>query len=188
MLALLAAVTSLASGVAGAIGRERAAGRQRNFARQMADDVIAQGEREAEFATMDLARLRGAQTTAIAAQGIDTTQGSAAQIAEQTERFGQEDINQIRMNATREAWGIRTQANLNYNAERNAAIAGGIGAVGRFAGDYNDYRTAQKAAAEADEERKRRMRGELGGGTLTTRPVDAWDVYRRSRVGLAGGR
>ena len=131
MLALFAAVTSLASGIAGAVGRERAAGRQRDFARQMADDVIAQGEREAEFAEMDLRRLRGAQTTAIAAQNIDTTQGTAAQIAAQTEKFGQEDINQIRMNETREAWGIRTQANLNYRAERNAAIAGGIMAGGQ---------------------------------------------------------
>jgi hypothetical protein len=162
MLALLAAVTSLASGVAGAIGRERAAGKQRNFARQMADDVIAQGEREAEFATMDLRRLRGAQTTAIAAQGIDTTQGSAAQIAEQTERFGQEDINQIRMNATREAWGIRTQANLNYRAERNAAIAGAIPAVLPAAG--------------------------LVGGTLLTRGIDAWKTFQMRRmVNRAGG-
>lgn len=188
MLALFAAVTSLASGIAGAVGRERAAGRQRNFARQMADDVIAQGERQAEFATMDLRRLRGAQTAAIAAQGIDPTSGSAAQIAAQTEKFGQQDIEQIRMNAAREAWGIRTQANLNYRAERNAAIAGGIGAVGRFAGDYNDIRTAQKAAAEADAERKRRMSGQLGGGTLVTRNVDPWDVYRRSRAALPGGR
>jgi len=160
MLALFAAVTSLASGIAGAIGRERAAGRQRDFARQMADDVIAQGEREAEFATMDLRRLRGAQTTAIAAQGIDTTQGSAAQIAAQTQKFGEEDINQIRMNATREAWGIRTQANLNYRAERNAAIAGGIGAVADFAG--TDV-----------------------GRTLLTRPVDAWNQFQSRRRVMA---
>ena len=164
MLALFAAVTSLASGIAGAIGRERAAGKQRDFARQMADDVLAQGEREAEFATMDLARLRGAQTTAIAAQGIDTTQGSAAQIAAQTEKFGQEDINQIRMNATREAWGIRTQANLNYKAERNAAIAGGIGAVADFAGTST-------------------------GRTLLTRTGDAWNQFNaRRRVAGAIGR
>ena len=156
MLALFAAVTSLASGIAGAIGRERAAGRQRNFARQMADDVLAEGERNAEFATMDLARLKGAQTTAIAAQGIDTTQGSAAQIAAQTEQFGQEDIAQIRMNATREAWGIRTQANLNYRAERNAAIAGGIGAVADFAGTST-------------------------GRTLLTRPANAWSTFQKRR-------
>jgi hypothetical protein len=163
MLALFAAVTSLASGIAGAVGRERAAGRQRNFARQMADDVIAQGEREAEFATMDLRRLRGAQTAAIAAQGIDPTSGSAAQIAAQTEKFGQQDIEQIRMNAAREAWGIRTQANLNYRAERNAAIAGGIGAVADFAG--TDV-----------------------GRTLMTRPADAWKSFQARRmVTRAGG-
>lgn len=163
-LALVSAITSLASGIGGAIGRERAAGRQRDFARQMAEDVIAQGERQAEFATMDLARLRGAQTTAIAAQGIDTTQGSAAQIAAQTQKFGEEDINQIRMNATREAWGIRTQANLNYRAERNAAIAGGIGAVANFAGNT--------AAQEA-------------GRTLLTRTSNAWQRFQQRRRGPA---
>jgi hypothetical protein len=164
MLALFAAVTSLASGIAGAVGRERAAGRQRNFARQMADDVIAQGERQAEFATMDLRRLRGAQTAAIAAQGIDPTSGSAAQIAAQTEKFGQQDIEQIRMNAAREAWGIRTQANLNYNAERNAAIAGGIGAVADFAGTSV----------------ARQM-----GGTLLTRTSNAWQRFQQRRRGPA---
>lgn len=160
MLALFAAVTSLASGIAGAVGRERAAGRQRNFARQMADDVIAQGERQAEFATMDLRRLRGAQTAAIAAQGIDPTSGSAAQIAAQTEKFGQQDIEQIRMNAAREAWGIRTQANLNYRAERNAAIAGGIGAVADFAGTST-------------------------GRTLLTRTGDAWNQFQSRRRVMA---
>lgn len=171
MLALLAAVTSLGSGIAGAIGRERAAGRQRNFARDMADDVIAQGEREAEFATMDLRRLRGAQTTAIAAQNIDTTQGSAAQIAAQTERFGQEDIEQIRMNAAREAWGIRTQANLNYRAERNAAIAGGLEAFGDFAGTEAGGNLLRKVGRGA-----KRL-----GGTLLTRASDAWANYRSRR-------
>lgn len=156
MLALFAAVTSLASGIAGAVGRERAAGKQRNFARQMADDVLAEGERNAEFATMDLRRLRGAQTAAIGAQGIDVTQGSAAQIAAQTQKFGEEDSAQIRMNATREAWGIRTQANLNYNAERNAAIAGGIGAVADFAGTQV-------------------------GRTLATRTGDAWKSFQKRR-------
>ena len=175
MLALFAAVTSLASGIAGAVGRERAAGRQRNFARQMADDVIAQGEREAEFATMDLARLRGAQTTAIAAQGIDTTQGSAAQIAAQTQRFGEEDINQIRMNATREAWGIRTQATINYNAERNAAIAGGLEAVGDFAGTEAGGALLKKVGRGVKKL----------GGTLVTRATDAWQSYQQRRRGPA---
>lgn len=155
-LAIVAAVTSLASGIAGAVGRERAAGRSRDFARQMAEDVIAQGERQAEFAAMDLRRLRGQQTTAMAAQGIDIGQGTAAEIARQTEEFGQQDIEQMRMNAAREAWGIRTQANLNYRAERNAAIAGGIKAVADFAGTN-------------------------AGRTMLTRPVDAWRSFQARR-------
>jgi hypothetical protein len=163
-LALAATVVKLGADLFGAIGRRRAADKQYEFAKQMANDVIARGEREAEFATMDLARLRGAQTTSIAAQGIDVTQGSAAQIAEQTQRFGEEDINQLRLNAAREAWGIKTQAKLNRTAERNQAFAQGASALTQFGMDP------------------------AGGRSLVTRASDAWSSYTaRRRVGAAGG-
>jgi len=106
---------------------------------------------------MDLSRLRGAQTTSIAAQGIDVTQGSAAQIAEQTQRFGEEDINQIRLNAAREAWGIKTQAKLNRTAGRNQAFAEGLSAVSSFGMDP------------------------AGGRSLVTRASDAWNNYTARR-------
>jgi hypothetical protein len=156
-LALAATVVNLGANLFGAFGRRRAADRQFEFAKQMAGDVIARGEREAEFATMDLARLRGTQTTALAAQGIDITQGSAAQIAEQTQRFGEQDIEQIRLNAAREAWGIRTQAKLNRTAERNAAFTQGLAAVSSFAMDP------------------------AGGRSLVTRAKDAWSSYTARR-------
>jgi hypothetical protein len=157
-LALAATIVNLGANLLGASARTKAAKQQQRFANQMAEDVLARGEREAEFATMDLARLRGAQTTAIAAQGIDVTQGSAAQIAEQTQRFGEQDIEQIRLNASREAWGIRTQANLNYRAERNQAMAQGVAAVSQFATDP------------------------AGGRTLATQAKNSWTNYiSRSR-------
>jgi hypothetical protein len=161
MLALAATVVNLGANLFGALGRRRAADKQYEFAKQMANDVIARGEREAEFATMDLSRLRGAQTTSIAAQGIDVTQGSAAQIAEQTQRFGEEDINQIRLNAAREAWGIKTQAKLNRTAGRNQAFAQGLAAVSSFG---MDSVTRQ------------------AGGTLMTRAQDAWTSYGKRRT------
>ena len=164
-LALAATVVKLGADLFGAIGRRRAADRQFEFAKQMANDVIARGEREAEFATMDLSRLRGAQTTSIAAQGIDTTQGSAAQIAEQTQRFGEEDINQIRLNAAREAWGIKTQAKLNRTAGRNEAFAQGLSGVAGFAGSDVGSEFLKKA-----------------GGTLVTRAQDAWTSYGKRRT------
>jgi hypothetical protein len=130
----------------------------------MADDVLARGEREAEFATMDLARLQGATTTSIAAQGIDTTTGSAAQIRAQNQEFGEQDISQIRLNAAREAWGIRTQAKLNYQAERNQAVAGAASALTQFGMDP------------------------AGGRSLITRAGSAWDSFTaRRRVNSAGG-
>ena len=159
-LALAATVLNLGANLFGAIGRRRAADKQYEFAKQMASDVIARGEREAEFATMDLARLRGAQTTSLAAQGIDITQGSAAQIAEQTQRFGEQDIEQIRLNAAREAWGIKTQAKLNRTAGRNEAFAQGLSAVTQFG---MDPVTRQ------------------AGKTLMTRAGNAWDSFTARR-------
>ena len=179
-LALAATVVNLGANLFGAFGRRRAADRQFEFAKQMAGDVIARGEREAEFATMDLARLRGAQTTALAAQGIDITQGSAAQIAEQTQRFGEQDIEQIRLNAAREAWGIRTQAKLNRTAERNTAFVQGLKGVTEFALDYRDIREGQKAA-DADRARA----GLPPRRTLLNRAGDAWNRFT-NRSG--GGR
>jgi hypothetical protein len=175
-LALAATVFKLGADLFGAVGRRRAADRQFEFAKQMANDVIARGEREAEFATMDLSRLRGAQTTSIAAQGIDTTQGSAAQIAEQTQRFGEEDINQIRLNAAREAWGIKTQAKLNRTAGRNQAFAEGLSGVAEFAGDYMEIRDAQK---KADDDRAKA--GLPPRRTLLNRAADAWNNYTSRR-------
>ena len=157
MLALAATVVNLGANLFGAIGRNRAAKRQQRFANQMADDVLARGEREAEFATMDLARLQGAATTSIAAQGIDTTSGSAAQIRAQNQEFGEQDINQLRLNAAREAWGIRTQAKLNYQAERNQAVAGAASALTQFGMDP------------------------AGGRSLITRASSAWNNYTARR-------
>ena len=170
-LALAATLANLGADLFGAIGRRRAADRQFDFATQMADDVIARGEREAEFATMDLARLRGAQTTSFGAQNIDMTQGTAAQIAEQTQRFGEEDINQLRLNAAREAWGIRTQAQLNRTAERNEAFAQGLSGVADFAGDPAGREFLAKAGKAV---------GRVGG-TLLTRAQDAWTNFTSPR-------
>lgn len=166
-LAIAATVANLGANLFGAIGRERAAARNRRFANQMAEDVLAQGEFAAEAATMDLARLRGTQQASFGAQGIDPTQGTAKAIAEQTQQFGEQDINQIRLNAAREAWGIRTQARLNYQAERNQALAQGVAGLTKFAMDPVTRQTGQ---------------------TLMTRAGDAWNRYigRGRRTSAAG--
>lgn len=161
LLAIAATVANLGANLFGAVSRRRAADRNYRFANQMAEDVLAQGEFAAQSSTMDLARLRGTKTANIAAQGIDVEQGTAAQIAKQTQRFGEQDIAQIRLNAAREAWGIWTQARLNRTAERNQAFAQGAAALGSFAADPV----------------ARQM-----GGTLMTRARNAWSNYigRRS--------
>lgn len=152
----------LFSGIAGS----RAAARQRRFDRARAADAIERGEEEVEMYANRLAQLKGQQRVGAAAQGLDTNFGSVKAIREQTERIGAEDMERIRTNARREAWGIRTQANINYRIGMNRA-------VGDFA----------SAAGELISEEGREYGTKLReyGGTLLSRVGDAWQRYRLSR-------
>ena len=121
--------------LAGAAATRRAGRENARFADAAAEDAIARGEESAERYGMDLSRLLGSQRAIIAgAQGLDPNQGTAAQLREQTERFGEQDIATIRLNAAREAWGIRTQAGINQRAANAQANAMTIGAAGTLLG------------------------------------------------------
>jgi hypothetical protein len=122
-------VASVASKAYGAISTARAGDANQRAANRMANDVEAQGAFEAERAQRDLSRLLGAQRTILGAgQGLDVNQGTARLIREETTELGEADINQIRLNAAREAWGIRAQGRLDRRAASNQAIAQGIDA------------------------------------------------------------
>jgi hypothetical protein len=125
--------------VAGASATRRAAAENRRFAEAAADDAIARGEEQAERYGMDLSRLLGRQRAVIAgAQGLDPNQGTAGQLRQQTEAFGEQDMATIRLNAAREAWGIRTQASINQRAANAQATAMTIGAAGTLLGGATD--------------------------------------------------
>jgi hypothetical protein len=138
MLGLIAVALQAGSMVMGGIGSARAAGANRRFARQAANVELERGEEEAGIYRMRLNQLLGQQRTAIAGQNIDVTQGSAAQIRADTEAIGSQDIERIRLNAQRSAWGIRTQANLNYRAGMNQAASQFMGAAGTLMGNAPD--------------------------------------------------
>jgi hypothetical protein len=138
MGALTAALTvgstilSAGSQIASGIGGRRAARAFEKEGERLAEDAILRGEQDVRSYGFDLSRLLGSQRTAGAAQGIDTTQGSLAQITAQTEAFGAEDIAMIRENAMREAYGLRQGARnqaQNLRANANTAFAGAFGTV-----------------------------------------------------------
>lgn len=75
-----------------------------------AADVLARGK-EAELRRQGLTRSTvGSQRAALAAQGLDVNDGSAAQIQDEARLFGDEDVRVIRNNAAREAFGFKAQA------------------------------------------------------------------------------
>lgn len=78
--------------------------------------AISQGEQAAQALSSQSKKLIGSQRAAFAAQGIEVSTGSAADIQVETAGQAALDVSTIRNNAWREAWGYRVQAQ-GYRAE-----------------------------------------------------------------------
>lgn len=116
------AAISAGSQIAAGVGARRHARGVEREGERLADDARARGlETESNY-RMDLAQLLGTQRTNMAAQGIDTTFGSAAALRAETERFGALDVETIRANTAREARGITANARLQARGLRNQAL------------------------------------------------------------------
>lgn len=121
------------------------------IAETQAEDAIRRGDIEASRYRTQVQRTAGAQRVGLAAQGIDIASGTAADIQEETQIIGQQDIMTIRNNAWREAWGYRMEAQ-NQRASgamasrarqfeaRNTLLTGGIQAANYGYQGYKDYR------------------------------------------------
>lgn len=96
------------------------------LAESSAQSILFQGQREEQRSRLQTAQMKSAQRVALAANGVDLTEGSAAEILTSTDVLGESDANTINANAVRAAWGQRTQAtNLQIDAmgKRTAARA-----------------------------------------------------------------
>jgi hypothetical protein len=123
-----------------------------------AEDATRRGAAEANRARKEGRQVISAQRAASAAQGIDINTGSAGDIQEETLALSEQDVETIKSNAWREAWGFKAQAldlrsgaRLQYHAKQSAArntlLTGGINALGQFA-------TASTYAAKGIEDRR----------------------------------
>lgn len=105
--------------------------------RQQAADAEARGRIEEARHWRQVAALKAEQIAAFAANGFDTSFGSAADIVIDTARIGSDDAAAIRENTAREARGYLISAQ-NYEQEaraqrragRDSLISAGIGASG----------------------------------------------------------
>ncbi len=95
-------------------------------AESTAQQAILSGQRQEQASRLRTSGLKGRQTAALAANGVDLGEGSALRTLTDTDTLGEIDANTIQANAVRSAWGYRTQAT-NYQNEalraRSAASA-----------------------------------------------------------------
>lgn len=90
------------------------------MAEYAAQDATRRGEEEAMQVRRRADQIKGAQRSRMAAAGLDLGVGTAAELQDQTDFFGQIDQNTARDNAKREAWSNRVQG-ANANAQGQAA-------------------------------------------------------------------
>jgi hypothetical protein len=150
----LAFIAQAISGTAGAAGaysqsqamagqagfEKRAAHQNAAFADERAQDALQRGGKAAADHMGQAAQLQGSQRAAAAAQGLDVSAGSAADLIQYTATLGARDADTIRKNAYREAWGhqvdaanLRTRGNLagiaGKGQSRQTLLTGGMGAI-----------------------------------------------------------
>jgi hypothetical protein len=109
-----------------------------------AADVMWRGAQDAGRIRAEGAKIEGSQKVAVAANGVDSTSGSAANMFIASQQNAAADAEQAKNNAAREAWGYKVEA-YNQRARGKAAKqAGNLGAAGSLisgAGQaYKNYR------------------------------------------------
>lgn len=112
------------------------------------NEILKQGDNQAEQREEAVRGMLGRQKVDLAAQGIDIDSGTAADLQAETRRFGDEDIASIKNNAWKQAWGIEVEkknmlqdVSMRHKGElqasQNQMLTDGIRAVGS---GYSNYR------------------------------------------------
>lgn len=120
---------SAASGITSFIGSQNQASAMEQVARnnqvmaeRAAADAQRRGEEDVQAVQRRAAQLRGTQRSVMAARGLDLSEGTPAELIDQTDFFAEQDAATARMNARREGWAIRADAaNQGYAAREEAS-------------------------------------------------------------------
>lgn len=92
-----------------------------DVANSQATDAIARGDFDASQRGVAGRQMIGAQRAALGGSGVDVNSGSGAKLQEDEARLSAMDQLTIKNNANRQAWGLRTQAQLDHQAADNQA-------------------------------------------------------------------
>ncbi len=104
-----------------------------------AKSAIERGDKDAASARRNAGQVVGAQRAAFSARGIDISDGTAADLLDQTDFFGQSDAATIRTNARKEAYNYQARAaGLNAQASMESPfLSAGTSLLGS-AGSVSD--------------------------------------------------
>lgn len=149
MISLGLSAAGAATSAIGAYQQAKVAGdvaaRNAKIADLQAEDALRRGENEAAELRRRAAATKSAQRVSLAAKGLDLTYGTAADLQDQTDFFGESDVATIRTNARKEAWARRSQG-ATFQAEalssRPWLSAGStlLAGAGQVASRWYDYR------------------------------------------------
>jgi len=120
------------------------------FASMESRDILKNADKRAQDNDKNINRMIGAQKASFAGGNILVGDGTSAQIENQTREIGFEEKRNIKNNAWKQAFGVRTQAQAGMlaaeNAQReadfrarNTLIAGGLSAAGGIAGGISSF-------------------------------------------------
>jgi hypothetical protein len=130
-----------AGGILGAYGSIQAGNQNQRLAEREADVldyraslVEEQGKFGAEQTRKKGTAIQGAQKAGYAAQGVVVGDGTSGEQIEQTAKLSEQDALQIKLNAAREAWGLREQAKMTRYRGDIAKLQGRLNAVGGLLG------------------------------------------------------
>lgn len=114
------ALIDAASMFGNTLARRRAARANARFAEQRAREIRQAGAEEEAAHRRRVGQLRGRQRAALAASGLDLTEGSPLEILIGTELMSEIDARAIRANTAREAFAAEMDA-FNFRTEASAA-------------------------------------------------------------------
>jgi len=176
-MAAASLIAGAASGAANTVGSYYAASGQKNALKlqarldeinakivdSQARDALLKGERKEQAFRQDVAQLRSKQRVGMASNGIDLGSETAAAVLTSTDVLSEQDATEIKANALREAWGLRTEANNQRSSARmNRATASGINplleagttfltSASKWAGQYDSFK--QSGALDTSKKR-----------------------------------
>jgi len=108
-VAIVGAITAGVAANQQAKTNQKIASNNMQIAEAAATDAEKRGGQAAIDAQRQARQVASAQRAAFSARGVDISEGTAADIVEQTDFFGQADAATARTNASKEAWNARAQ-------------------------------------------------------------------------------